>query len=65
MGRPRKFKEPKNQTVIFDATELELIREEARRMDVSISAYIRRLSLLGVTLMRAARAETTRQKGDD
>lgn len=51
MGRPRKFKQPRNQTVTFETAELQIIREEAQRRGVSISAYIRGLSLLGMAMV--------------
>ena len=56
MGRPRKYDRPYNQTVTFETAELEMIRAEARRSGMSISAYIRGLSLLGMaTLWRKRR----------
>ena len=65
MGRPRKFHSPYNQTVTFETTELEMIRAEARRSGMSISAYIRGLSLLGMaTLWRKRRLTAVAEGGE-
>ncbi len=45
MPRPRKFKEPVNQTVTFDETELVIIKHEAHRARESVSSFIRRMLL--------------------
>ena len=58
MGRPRKFDKPYNQSVTFETTEWEMIRAEARRSGMSISAYIRGLSLLGMATLWSKRRPT-------
>lgn len=65
MGRPRKFDRPYNQTVTFETTELEMIRAEARRSGMSISAYIRGLSLLGMATLWSKRRLTARPQGGE
>lgn len=50
VGRPRKYKAPVNQSVTFNATELDTIRAEARRQSLPVSELIRRrlLQSLGI-----------------
>lgn len=62
MPRPRKYKAPRAQTVIFEEVELRSIRAAARRSHEPVSVFIRRLFLqaLGV---KAPRPDTDDEAG--